>query len=176
VDGLLYLDTARLGRMSLGAYRASADYLALVGCEGGSAYFGRFLRGGLASCPDPMADRYPGLRSWNGIAALKQSLRRLAGSRPDLPVLVAARSAQLMKLAARLLFQRCRRILAVDLGWPGYHAILAAEGHRLAREVRGGCTPRADPDGKGNRGRSRGVDVPGVRHSRVRRVVPTGGE
>ncbi|OWK40956.1 aminotransferase class V-fold PLP-dependent enzyme [Fimbriiglobus ruber] len=135
MDEFLYLDTARVGRMSPGAHRAAADYLSLAATEGGSAYFGRFLRSGFAACPDRMRACYPGLTHWNGIASLKHSLRALAGSRPDLPILLASRSAQLMRLSARLLFQRCRCVLASDLGWPGYHAILEAEGRRVSRPV-----------------------------------------
>src|SRR5207245_2853810 len=57
----------------------------------------------------------------------------LAGSTPELPVLLANRSAQLMKLAARLLFERCRNVLVTDIGWQPYHDLLAAEGARVAR-------------------------------------------
>ena len=77
--------------------------------------------------------RYPGLSGWRGIGGLKESLRLLAGSLPDLPVLLANRSAQLMKLAGRLLFQSCRNVLVTDIGWPPYHDILAAEGVRTGR-------------------------------------------
>ena len=80
-----------------------------------------------------MQARYPGLSGWRGIGGLKESLRLLAGSLPDLPVLLANRSAQLMKLAGRLLFQSCRNVLVTDIGWPPYHDILAAEGVRTGR-------------------------------------------
>ena len=42
------------------------------------------------------------------LADMQVSLRRLVGLGPEHPVLLASRSAQLMRLAARLLFMRCR--------------------------------------------------------------------
>jgi hypothetical protein len=75
------------------------------------------------------------LAGWRGVGALKASLQALAGGQPGLPVLLAARSAALMRLAARLLFHPCRRVLTVDLGWPGYHAALEAEARRAGRAV-----------------------------------------
>ena len=132
---LLYLDTARLGRMSPAAQRAQHDFASLAGEEGGSAYLERFVRHGLTSCPVAMQTRYPGLARWQGVAELKQALRTLAGHRPDLPLLVAHRSAQLMKLAARLLFHPCRNVLTTDLDWPGYRDILEQEARRASRRV-----------------------------------------
>jgi hypothetical protein len=128
---MLYLDTARLGRMSPRAQHAQIDFARLAGAEGASPRFDRFLRFGFDS-GDP---QYPGLTDWRGIADLKQSLRHLAGSRPDLPVLLANRSAQLMSFAARLLTYSCRNVLATDLGWPAYHDILEARARREGRHV-----------------------------------------
>ena len=132
---LLYLDTARLGRMSPGAAYALRDFVALAGDEGGRLYFDRFLKGGLTACPDSFAARYPGLAAWRGIGGLKADLRSLADGRPDLPVLVASRSASLVRLAARLLFHPCRNVLTTDLDWPVYSATLVAEAKRGNRIV-----------------------------------------
>jgi selenocysteine lyase/cysteine desulfurase len=109
--------------------------MAFVSDEGGSPYFMRFLRHGLAGCPSGMADRYAGLATWQGVGELKATLRTLAGHRPDLPVLLANRSAHLMRLAARLLFHPCRKVLVTDLGWPAYHRILEEEARRTGRHV-----------------------------------------
>jgi hypothetical protein len=57
VNDLLYLDTARLGRPSPRTVQAATDSLALAAEEGGSAYFDRFLRGGLVDCPAWMQSR-----------------------------------------------------------------------------------------------------------------------
>ncbi len=136
MNELLYLDTARLGRMTPGARRAHHDIVELGGAEGGSAYFERFLRNGIEGLPPELRDRYPGLTGWQGIDRLKRSLRRLAGEeRSDLPVLIANRSAQLMKLTAWLLFHSCRNVLVTDLDWHGYRDILAAECRRANRSL-----------------------------------------
>jgi len=132
---LLYLDTARLGRMTPGARQAHLDFTRLAGEEGGSALFDHFLRLGVDAWPGALRDRYPGLSSWQGLGPLKESLRTLAGSDPGLPVLVANRSTQLMKLAARLLFHPCCNILVTDVGWPAYHELLCAEACRASRSV-----------------------------------------
>jgi hypothetical protein len=135
VSELLYLDTARLGRMSPGAAVAHRDFVALAGDEGGGLYFDRFLTGGLATCPAPFAGRYPGLAGWRGVRGLKEDLRCLAACPEALPILLAGRSAGLIKFAARLLFHPCRNVLTTDLDWPAYAAVLSAEARRAGRCV-----------------------------------------
>ncbi|MBX9623131.1 MAG: hypothetical protein K2X82_04890 [Gemmataceae bacterium] len=130
----LYLDTARLGRMSPAAQQADRAFAALAGEEGGSLYFERLLRDGAEACPTA-GSRFPGHAARPGVSGLKRTLRVLAGSEPELPVLLSSRSAQLMRLAARLLFRCCRNVLVTDLGWRPYHAILEAEGDRVGRRV-----------------------------------------
>jgi len=132
---LLYLDTARVGRMSRSAQAAHLDYARLAADEGGSLFFERFLRHGVAACPTRIRECYPGLAEWRGVSSLKQSLRTLVGGDPDLPVLLANRSALLMKLAARLLFHPCRNVMVTDLGWQAYHSILEDEGRRANSRV-----------------------------------------
>ncbi len=131
----LYLDTARLGRMSPGARRAVHSFTDMIGEEGGSLYSEQFLRHGLSACPAPFQDRYSGLTSWSGVGELKSALRGLVGTPSELPVLLAHRSAVLMRLAARLLFHPCRNVLVTDLGWPGYHDILFDVARRTGRSV-----------------------------------------
>lgn len=135
----LYLDTARLGRTTPGAQRAVADFARLTGAEGASPTLDRFLRTGFAREDLASQREYPGLAGWTGGAALKQALRQLAGHRPDLPVLLAARSAVLMRLASRLLFHPCSNVLVTDLGWPEYHAVLESEARRASRTIT--CVP-----------------------------------
>jgi hypothetical protein len=117
------------------AQQAHLDFARLAGDEGGSLFFETFLRQGAEAWPTETQRRYPGLAGWRGVTALKEHLRLLANSMPELPVLLANRSAQLMKLAARLLFQPCRNVLVTDIGWPPYHDLLAAEAARAGRSL-----------------------------------------
>jgi hypothetical protein len=59
----------------------------------------------------------------------------MGGCDADAPVLLASRSASLMRFAARLLFHPCRNVLATDLDWPAYRAVLAAEAAAAGRAV-----------------------------------------
>jgi selenocysteine lyase/cysteine desulfurase len=135
----LYLDTARLGRMTPRAQQALCAFGRLCGKEGGSAGFEDLLRHG----SDAWRARYPGLRDWTGVAGLQRSLLALTNLPPGTSVLLAHRSAQLMRLAARVLFRRCTRVLHTDLEWPGYLATLRAEGRRLQRDLV--CAPVRAP-------------------------------
>ena len=131
----LYLDTARLGRMSRRAQRAQIDFVRLAGEEGCTLYWERFLRDGFAVWPRRMRKRYPGLSDWQGIQHLKASLADLAGvSGPD-RVLLANRSAELVRLAARTMFRQCERVLVTDLTWPSYARILEHECRKLQRRI-----------------------------------------
>jgi hypothetical protein len=132
---MLYLDTARLGLMTAGAQAAHVDFVRLAAQEGGTPFFERFLRWGLQAWGARAAARYPALASWQGVAALKERLRLLAGSPPGLPVLLASRSVALMRLAAQLLCHPCRHVLITDLGWPPYYDILHAECCRTGRTL-----------------------------------------
>ncbi len=131
----LYLDTARLGQMSPAAQRAQQDFARLAGEVAGAIQFEDFLRHGFEALDPAFRDQLLGLATWPGMAGFKQSLRQLAGFKDDLPLLLAARSAELMKLAAILLLRSCRNILVTDLGWPPYHQILRAECNRTRRLI-----------------------------------------
>jgi selenocysteine lyase/cysteine desulfurase len=135
VSELLYLDTARLGRMSPGAVAAHRDFVTLAGDEGGGLYFDRFLSGGLQSCPSSFQSLYPGLAEWEGVGRLKSDLRSLAGGHHDLPVLLATRSIILLRFAVRFLFHPCRNVLSTDLDWPPYATELSREAERSGRNV-----------------------------------------
>ncbi len=126
----LYLDTARLGQMSKTAQLALFDFIRFAGEEGGSLYFDRLLRHGSQALPRPLIDHYPALNSWHGLESLAGDLRSAAGARSDSRVIVANRSSQLMRFAARLLFGPCTNILITDLTWPSYERILREQlGH-----------------------------------------------
>jgi hypothetical protein len=130
---LLYLDTARLGRMCPEAQAADHDFARLAGEEGCSLYFEQFLRFGFTALPPSLARQYPGLSFWAGVTAFKNDLKTAVCLPRQRRVLVANRSAQLVRLAARLLCQRCENILVTDMEWPAYVQALAVECQRRGR-------------------------------------------
>jgi hypothetical protein len=130
---LLYLDTARLGRMCPEAQAADHDFARLAGEEGCSLYFEQFLRFGFTALPPSLARQYPGLSFWAGVTAFKNDLKTAICLPRQRQVLIANRSAQLVRLAARLLCQRCENILVTDMEWPAYVQALTAECQRKGR-------------------------------------------
>lgn len=131
----LFLDTARLGLASREVQRANRDFARLASEEGLTLYASRLLTHGFHACPQSFQRRYRGLHDWDGVPSLKSDLCELASLVPTTHVLLANRSAQLMKFAARLLFQHCRRVLTTDLAWPGYATILERERHQIGGET-----------------------------------------
>ena len=131
----LYLDTARLGRMSQRAQRAQIDFVRLAGEEGCTLYWERFLRDGFDAWPPQMQERYTGLSDWQGIQHLRASLAQLTGVADPSRVLLANRSAELVRLAARTMFRRCERVLVTDLTWPSYARILEDQRRRLRKRI-----------------------------------------
>lgn len=109
---------------------AHVDYIRLAGHEGCSLYFERLFRDGFSAWPQRLRQRFRRLRDWQGIDELKQSLGRIAGIAPTSPILLANRTAQLMRLSARMLAERCERVLVTDLTWPSYRRILEIERRR----------------------------------------------
>lgn len=130
---LLYLDTARLGQMCPEAQRADRDFAGLAGEEGCSMYFENFLRWGFTCLPPSISKRFPGLAFWAGVSAFKRDLKTVLAVAPVRQTLVANRSAQLVRLAARLLTRRCENILVTDMEWPAYTKTLRNECRRSER-------------------------------------------
>ena len=131
----LYLDTARLGLMAFNVQKAMHSLAQLASIDGLSSRFDDFLHGGYQAWPASLQKQYPGLSDWQGIQELKSALRKLVGLSDKKPVFLASRSVSLMKVAARLLFQRCRRVLVTDLEWPGYLDILRQERQRVGVDI-----------------------------------------
>src|SRR5262245_58590285 len=113
--------------MSPAAQHAQADFARFAGRFGAAVRTTDLLEFGVESCEPEINDCLPGLKTWPGIAELKLSLRRLAHLDNDLPLLLALRSAELMKLAAILLCRSSRNVLVTDLDWTPYHRLLEAE-------------------------------------------------
>ncbi len=131
----LYLDTARLGRMTPSARQANIEFSRFAAEEVCPPDFVDFLRLGADACPADFRDRYPELSRWSGVTGLKSRLRDLAHSPTDLSVLLANRSAQLMKFASRWLFRPCENVLVIDATWPAYRAILETECRLTGRRI-----------------------------------------
>ena len=129
----LYLDTARLGQMCPEAQAADRDFARLAGEEAGSLYYDLFLRGGFYSLPPALRSRYAGLADWSGVAALKSRIKTALGLPTARPLLLASRSAALVRLACRALCRQCDNVLVTDMLWPAYRAILEEECRRQQR-------------------------------------------
>ncbi|WP_425400388.1 aminotransferase class V-fold PLP-dependent enzyme [Aeoliella sp.] len=119
--------------MTPGAQDVHCDFSRFVGEVGASILFTDFLWHGLEACPAELAERFPALLAWKGVTALKQELCNLTTLPTRTRALLAGRSAQLMKMAATLLYRPCRNVLVTDLGWPPYHTILDGESRRMNR-------------------------------------------
>ena len=115
------------------AQAADRDFARLASEEGCSLYFEQFLRWGYTALPPRLGRCYPGLSFWAGVTAFKNDLKTVLCLPRQRKVLIANRSAQLVRLAARLLCDRCENILVTDMEWPAYVKALAAECQRKGR-------------------------------------------
>jgi len=120
--------------MSPGAVKALTDFVRLMAEEPSGLYFEKLLKQGAAAWPEA-ACRHPALKHWPGIAGFKQLLTGFVGNPTDCQVLLANRSAQLMKLAAKALFNTSRRVLTTDLSWPAWQEILLREAAASGKTV-----------------------------------------
>jgi hypothetical protein len=131
----LYLDTARMGKVSPTAMAIQTDYLRFSAERGCSdAMRSLLLRGGDA-WPSRFRRKYPALASWHGVGPLKDRLRQIVGGGERSRVILASRSHVLMTLASYLLFGTCETVLTVDLAWPPYREILKQVADKLGRRV-----------------------------------------
>lgn len=121
--------------MSPAAQHAQLDFVRLAAAEPSSLYFEQFLRDGFEAWAAAYQRRFPGLRTWPGVAGLKQSLRRLANAPQDRTVLLASRSLSLVRLAAQRLFRVCTHVLTTDLSWPTYQQAIERQSTRTSRRV-----------------------------------------
>jgi len=123
----LYLDSARMGLLSERARLAHHDYVRLAASEGCSLYFSQLLLWGFPDWPEHLRRDYPGLQDWQGLDELQTSLRQMIGVPADCQVMLANRTAQLVKLASRRLCENTRRILVTDVMWLRYRRLLEFE-------------------------------------------------
>ena len=136
-----------MGLLSERARLAHLDYVRLAATEGCSLYFSQFLERGFQDWPPSIRQRYPALRDWHGVRELQDALRRLVGADRNCQVMLANRTAQLVRLAARRLCENTRRILVSDLMWPSYRRILEFERRRRRVGISTVSVRRAVRDG-----------------------------
>ncbi len=111
------------------------DFVRLAGDEGCTLYFERFLRDGFPALTPTHQASYPGLRCWRGISDLKRTLTNLVSLPDGAKTFIAGRSANLMKVAARLLFRRRKPVVVPDLAWPSYQHILARGAQKVSTRI-----------------------------------------
>ncbi|MDC0935210.1 aminotransferase class V-fold PLP-dependent enzyme [Pirellulales bacterium] len=131
----VYLDTARMGRVSPAAMVIQTDYLRFAAIRGCPEVLQDLLKLGGAAWPEQRRRRYPALADWEGVGPLKARLRAILGARNDDSVLLTSRPRALMELASHLLFRKAETVLVSDVGWPSYHEILHSTASRLGRQV-----------------------------------------
>ncbi len=122
-----------MGLLSERARLAQMDYVRLAATEGCSLYFSQLLIDGFDAWPECLQQSYPGLHDWQGLVELEDALRQMVCVNADCQIMLANRTAQLVKLAARRICENTRRILVADLMWPSYRRILEFE--RAAHRV-----------------------------------------
>lgn len=128
-----FFDAARLGRMRPTAQRADRDFTQLASRLGSPLYWGEFLSRGYEGLPLRLRAALPGLAPWRGVGGLQASLADLVRLPASGRVFLAERSSTLVTLAAEALFERCERVLATDLEWPPYLALLKRVAHRTGK-------------------------------------------
>lgn len=131
----LYLDAARMGKMSPSTQRALQDFVRFLGENGCTLYFDNLLKHGWTAWPTFLRDRFPGLNVWNGIIELRRALSRAVEASEQTSILLAGRTAKLVELAARDVFRRCRRVLITDLTWPSYARVFRRLAKRHGGEI-----------------------------------------
>src|SRR4051812_7563057 len=115
METALYLDTARMGTLCPAARQACQAFLELLASEGCSPAFETFLREGFEAWPASLCARFAGLSTWNGLGGFMKTLRQLTSAPASLDVFLTNRTSHLLRLAARVLFRRCKTVLITDL-------------------------------------------------------------
>lgn len=109
--------------MKLGAKQAVCDFARLASRGASDLYGLQFLKAGFSLPLGDAFERFPGIHSWGGTRQLKIDLRCFAKAPPTSTCLLASRSTNLMRFAAEVMSQRCRRALVLDLCWKPFVSI-----------------------------------------------------
>ncbi|MDC0936279.1 aminotransferase class V-fold PLP-dependent enzyme [Pirellulales bacterium] len=131
----VYLDTARMGRVSPAAMSIQTDYLRFAAARGCPEALLNLMKNGGDAWPECRRRCFPDLATWRGVDPLKRRLREIIGAESDASMLLASRPQTLMKLASHLLFRAAETVATADVGWPSYHGILRHAAQRLGRRV-----------------------------------------
>lgn len=94
-----------------------------------------FLKHGALEWPTPIRSEFPVLSDWQGVAHLKQLFAAAVGVEDSPHVFVANQTARLLRIAARVMFRQCHRVMTTDLNWPAWQCIVAEEAVRHGREI-----------------------------------------
>lgn len=105
-------------------------------------YCERFFRDGSRAWRDAQQRKYPGFDSWEGVESFKTLLADRFSIASAQDVFLANRSAQLVRIAARLMFRTCRNVLTCDLNWPRWQSIVVNEAARSGQRIT--VTPLCD--------------------------------
>lgn len=131
----VYLDTARMGKISPTAMAIQLDYLRFASERSCCKSIQDLLIQGGQAWPARLQRRYPVLASWAGVGSLKQRLCDIAGAESHTQGIIANRSHTMMHLAAHLLLRNCETVLTTDLAWPAYRDVLTRVAHQLGRRI-----------------------------------------
>lgn len=94
-----------------------------------------FLKHGAAEWPQTTRSDFPGLSDWQGVAHLKRLFSAAVGIDDRQHVFMANQTARLLRIAARVMFRQCHRVMTTDLNWPAWQCIVAEEAVRHGREI-----------------------------------------
>lgn len=131
----IYLDTARLGKVSPTAMAIQTDYLRFSAEQGSSHALRDLLTAGGQAWPKYWQRSYPLLAKWRGISQFKERLRKIVGAKDSSNVILANRPHALMLLAAHLLVRSSTCILTTDLAWPPFQKTLSQVAEKFGRRI-----------------------------------------
>ncbi len=124
-----------MGQMSPSTRWALQEFVRFAGEYGATLYFDDFLKNGFRALPSGLQQTHAGLSSWRGMGEFQESLSALVGLGKNRLPLLANRTANLVKLAAKALFADRRRVLMSDLTWPSYAEIMRKESARHGSQL-----------------------------------------
>lgn len=124
MNDLLYLDTARIGQMSLGA-KETCHAVSELACQSPDLLF--------ELVTTESSDEV--IPHWKGRSNFEGSMRECFEATEDSTFFTAGNSAALLKVAARAIFSSSRRVQCTDLVWPRYRDLLEAEARHFGKHL-----------------------------------------